>query len=87
MVPHRFYTRIPHAFGMRRPPVVSSLPQIRNEMKLMDALSDIKVTLELMDQKTANAAPEDSYFSSLNCNLTPIDKSSDDFGMIAKFVF
>jgi hypothetical protein len=53
-------------------------------MKLVEALSDIKVTLEMMDEKLANVSPEDNYFTSLKCDLTPIDKMSANFSMVSK---
>jgi poly [ADP-ribose] polymerase len=31
-----FYTRIPHAFGMRRPPVIASLDDVRTKLALVE---------------------------------------------------
>lgn len=71
---------------MKRPPVIQSLEHLKQEIKLVDALSDIKVTLEMMDETTAAAAPTDNYFTSLKCDLIPIDKKGAEFDIVSKYI-
>jgi len=33
-----FYTRIPHDFGMRVPPMIRTLPEMREKMKLLEVI-------------------------------------------------
>ena len=46
-----FYTEIPHYFGMRRPPTISSREMLQQKFDLLNVLGDIEVATELMDKQ------------------------------------
>lgn len=43
-----FYTIIPHAFGRRQPPVISSDERLKKEISLMESLSDMQIANTIM---------------------------------------
>eukprot|EP00730_Choanoeca_flexa_P009140 TRINITY_DN12596_c0_g1_i2.p1 TRINITY_DN12596_c0_g1~~TRINITY_DN12596_c0_g1_i2.p1 ORF type:complete len:684 (+),score=225.95 TRINITY_DN12596_c0_g1_i2:67-2118(+) len=82
-----FYTRIPHAFGMRRPPVIATLEQVQAKLKLVEALDDIKAAMKLIQTKqTAREPAEDRHYRQLDCKLEPLDKKSTEFKMLNKYL-
>jgi len=44
-----FYTRIPHFFGMKRPPTLNTLDEIKAKIELLEALSDIQQGMKALD--------------------------------------
>ena len=38
-----FYTRIPHEFGMRVPPKITTMQMVKKKIELLEALGDIQV--------------------------------------------
>jgi poly [ADP-ribose] polymerase len=63
----RYYTLIPHVFGRNRPPTLGSNEQIKKEVELLEALTDMDVTNEIMkDNQGADEIHElDRQFQSL----------------------
>jgi poly [ADP-ribose] polymerase len=43
-----YYTRIPHCFGMRTPPLIGDERALRSELQLMEALADIEVAVRTL---------------------------------------
>jgi len=82
---NEFYTRIPHDFGMKRPPVLDKLVDVKQKTELLQALSDIRVAISLLD-KTAPVEtyenPLDKHYKSLDCELVPVDENTDEFRLI-----
>lgn len=84
-----FYTRIPHDFGMRVPPLISTVQDIQIKTRLLEALADIKIAMQMItedDQDESETNIKDRHYESLECKLDPLDMSEEDFGIIAKYV-
>lgn len=47
---NRYFTTIPHVFGRNRPPILSTGPQIKKEVELIEALTDMDVANEIMTE-------------------------------------
>lgn len=45
---NRYFTLIPHVFGRNRPPILGSNAQIKKEVDLLEALTDMDVANEIM---------------------------------------
>ena len=48
---NRYFTTIPHVFGRNRPPILNSEPLIKREVELLETLTDMVVTNEIMKGK------------------------------------
>ncbi|EDQ86760.1 uncharacterized protein MONBRDRAFT_27847 [Monosiga brevicollis MX1] len=84
-----FYTRIPHSFGMRRPPVIATLGDVRTKLQLVEALDDIKAAMKIIEDKKQQGepeAPEDRHYRSLDCDLRPVAPTSDEYKMVKKYL-
>ncbi|XP_038070254.1 poly [ADP-ribose] polymerase 2-like [Patiria miniata] len=82
-----FYTRIPHNFGMRRPPVIKTKEELKAKIALLEALGDIQIAMTILqDIGDVTENPIDSQYHSLKCAMKPVDKSHSDFKMIERYV-
>lgn len=84
MLSNRYFTTIPHVFGRNRPPVLMSANQIKKEVDLLEALTDMDVANEIMTEAldTNNDVNQlDQQFKGLGLKemtqreLTPISRS------------
>lgn len=84
-----FYTRIPHDFGMRVPPLIATIQDIQIKIGLLEALADIQIAIQMIkedDQDKDEVNIKDRHYDSLGCKLDPLDNGEDDFEMIIKYV-
>ncbi|CAG8888684.1 unnamed protein product [Penicillium egyptiacum] len=78
----RYYTLIPHVFGRNRPPTLGSNEQIKKEVELLEALTDMDVTNEIMrDNQGADEIHElDRQLQSLGMEeMVELDHESTEF--------
>jgi len=82
-----FYTRIPHCFGMKRPPLIRTTEEVKIKLDLLEALGDIQIAVKaLQDEEESLEHPVDKHYKTLHCAMTPLDHEHDDFKMIAKYL-
>ncbi|XP_047132029.1 poly [ADP-ribose] polymerase 2 isoform X1 [Hydra vulgaris] len=81
-----FYTRIPHSFGMQRPPVIKTKLELKLKIQLLEALGDIEIALKVINEKpNCLLNPIDQHYNALQCKLEPLCHSSNEFQMITKY--
>ncbi|KAJ5591917.1 uncharacterized protein N7459_002286 [Penicillium hispanicum] len=85
---NRYFTTIPHAFGRNRPPILSSDAQIKKEIELLEALTDMDVANEIMkDSKAAEINELDRQFQSLGMEeMTRLDPKSTEYSELATYL-
>ncbi|CAB3982898.1 Poly [ADP-ribose] polymerase 1 [Paramuricea clavata] len=83
---NRFYTLIPHDFGMKIPPLLDNLELIKSKVDMLDNLLDIEVAYSLIKETSDSEDPLDSYYKKLKTHIKPISKEEDEFTMIEKYV-
>ncbi|XP_063596383.1 poly [ADP-ribose] polymerase 2-like isoform X3 [Penaeus indicus] len=82
-----FYTRIPHYFGMKVPPLIRTRAELQEKMSLLEALGDIQAALSVLDQPIdINVHPADQHYLGLKCEISPVEKESADFKVIEKYL-
>uniref|UniRef100_A0A2K6S4N9 Poly [ADP-ribose] polymerase n=1 Tax=Saimiri boliviensis boliviensis TaxID=39432 RepID=A0A2K6S4N9_SAIBB len=65
---NEFYTRIPHDFGLRTPPLIQTQKELSEKIQLLEALGDIEIAIKLV--KTELQSPEhplDQHYRNLHC--------------------
>lgn len=85
----RFYSVLPHDFGRRRPPIISTMEVLQKAFDKCNLLLDIEKANQLIDnveqkpqtEVEAQAVPDpsDALYDSLNANLTLVDKNCNEF--------
>lgn len=84
-----YYSVIPHAFGRDRPPVISTDQQLKNEIELLENLSDLKETNNIMkiDKTQFDVHPLDRQFQGLGMQeMTPLNPTSLEFRYLQEYL-
>ncbi|KAK4869128.1 hypothetical protein LT330_006128 [Penicillium expansum] len=79
---NRYFTLIPHVFGRHRPPTLNTNAQIKKEIDLLEALTDMDVANEIMvsSKEDDDTHPLDRQFQSLGMQeMTELDHKSSEF--------
>ncbi|XP_063769523.1 poly [ADP-ribose] polymerase 2 [Pseudophryne corroboree] len=84
---NEFYTRIPHDFGLRTPPLIRTIEELATKVHLLEALGDIQIALKLarLDLGT-HEHPADRQYRQLHCTMEILDKASNDFQLIERYL-
>lgn len=85
---NRFYTLIPHSFGVHAPPLIDTIEQVENLRQMLDSLSEIEIAYNLIKHEDTSEErnPLDKHYDKLKTQLEPIDKNSDEFMLLKKYV-
>ncbi|XP_023231702.1 poly [ADP-ribose] polymerase 2-like isoform X3 [Centruroides sculpturatus] len=81
-----FYTKIPHDFGMKRPPLIKTIIQLKEELELIETLEGIEIALNMMNEEVIKLNPIDYHYKMLNCGLEPLEHSDKEFEMVELYV-
>ena len=85
---NRFYTLIPHDFGLSKPRVLDHIDLIKAKTEMIDNLLEIEIAYSMLkgsvNEGTAN--PLDVHYAKLNCSIEPVDSSSDEFQRIEQYL-
>ena len=83
---NRYFTLIPHVFGRNRPPTLNTNAQIKKEVDLLEALTDMDVANEIMvsSKEDDDTHPLDRQFQSLGMKeMTECEYKSTNFRYFA----
>ncbi|KAI6661255.1 Poly polymerase 1 [Oopsacas minuta] len=86
---NKFYTLIPHDFGLESPPLLVNAEVIKEKSEMLDSLLELEVTYSLLSggkKEQEETDPIDVYYEKLKADLTVVDKKSDEFDMIKEFI-
>lgn len=87
---NRFYTLIPHDFGLARPPLLDNAELIKTKTEMIDNLLEIEIAYSMLDQSNntidGNEHPIDVHYQKLKCEIEPVDKDSEEFKLIEKYM-
>uniref|UniRef100_A0A3Q3WS75 Poly [ADP-ribose] polymerase n=1 Tax=Mola mola TaxID=94237 RepID=A0A3Q3WS75_MOLML len=85
---NRFYTLIPHDFGMKKPPLLSSLDYIQAKVQMLDNLLDIEVAYSLLrgGSQDNESDPIDINYEKLKTKIEVVDKTTKEADIINQYV-
>lgn len=84
---NRFYTLIPHNFGISGPKILETSEEIKNKCDMLDALLEMEIAYNLLRDKTDEKQnPLDNHYKQLKTDIDVLDKTSEEFKMIEKYV-
>lgn len=84
---NRFYTLIPHNFGISEPKILETSEAIKNKCDMLDALLEMEVAYNLLcDKIDEKQNPLDSHYKQLKTDIDVLDKTGEEFKMIEKYV-
>ncbi|KAJ7748474.1 poly polymerase catalytic domain-containing protein [Mycena maculata] len=89
----RYYSIIPHVFGMSRPIAINTKALLQKELELVDALGDMEIASKLIASSRDEDAdgnpvnPIDANFLSLGLSsMMPIQRKSGEFKVLEEYV-
>lgn len=72
--------RVPHYFGMKVPPLIRTKAEVLEKVALLETLGDIQAALSVIDRPIdVNTHPADQHYGNLKCDLTPLEKDSEEY--------
>lgn len=83
---NRFYTLVPHSFGIADPPILDNEDIIKSKSEMLDSLIEMEIAYNLLNVKTdSNANPIDSHYKQLNTDIDVLDKDCEEFKIIQDY--
>ncbi|XP_023559896.1 poly [ADP-ribose] polymerase 2 isoform X2 [Octodon degus] len=84
---NEFYTRIPHDFGLRTPPLIQTEKELSDKVQLLEALGDIEIAMKLVKTELQSSEhPLDQHYRNLHCHLRPLEHESYEFKVISQYL-
>lgn len=84
---NKFFTLVPHNFGMNQAPVIDTLEMIQNKREILDNLIEVEIAYSMLQEDTDNKLnPLDAHYDQLKTELVPLDHKSEEFDLINKYV-
>lgn len=84
---NRFYTLIPHNFGISGPKILETIEEIKVKCEMLEALLEMEIAYSLLHGKTDEKKnPLDAHYEQLKTKIEVLDKSSKDFEVIKQYV-
>jgi poly [ADP-ribose] polymerase len=88
----QFYTVIPHSFGRRVPPPISTAELLHKKVEMLNVLNDIEIAVSMQkdDDKGGDEEfapnPADENYKHLAADLDYVDPKSDEYGWISTYL-
>lgn len=84
---NRFYTLIPHALSVERPPVIDSIVDVNAKNEMLESLLNMELIYGFLNQSTGEKInPMDACYQKLKAEITHLDKNSPEFSYMCEMV-
>ncbi|UJR16964.1 hypothetical protein I4U23_003862 [Adineta vaga] len=85
---NRFYTLIPHDFGLKKPIILNDIESIQSKTQMIDNLLQIELAYSMLKRSKddENEHPIDVHYKKLQTLIEPIDKTTDEFQRIEQYM-
>ncbi|XP_055640621.1 poly [ADP-ribose] polymerase [Toxorhynchites rutilus septentrionalis] len=84
---NRFYSLIPHNFGVETPTVLDTVEQVKEKQAMLDSLMEIEIAYSLLNAETdENMNPLDAHYEQLKTEMETLKRESEEFKMLEKYV-
>ncbi|GIY31587.1 poly polymerase 1 [Caerostris darwini] len=86
-VSNRFFTLIPHDFGMKKPPLLDNEKIIKSKVEMLDSLMEIEFAYNLLKgEHNESKDPVDEHYEKLNADIDPLEKEDEEYKLIEKYL-
>ena len=82
----QFYTLIPYSCGRKIPPRIDNTEILAKYMEMLDELRNIEVAVKITEVKKTDEHPLDTIYGGMNNEIKPLDKNSQMWKAIEKYV-
>lgn len=74
---NKFYTLIPHGFGVKRPPIIDSIETVNEKNGMLEDLLNMNLIYEFFDGNNDKCNPLDACYYKMKTRIEPVNKYSD----------
>ncbi|CAG9783197.1 unnamed protein product [Diatraea saccharalis] len=82
---NRFFTLIPHNFGVNNPPLLDE-NLIKTKCEMLDNLLEIEIAYSLLDTGDDSDSPVTAHYKKLKAEIAPLDRKSSEYEIIEKYL-
>ncbi|RVE52809.1 hypothetical protein evm_002466 [Chilo suppressalis] len=82
---NRFFTLIPHNFGVNNPPLLN-MDLIKSKSEMLDNLLEIEIAYSLLDSDDGSESPVTAHYKKLKAEIAPLERSSSEFDIVEKYL-
>lgn len=84
---NRFYTMIPHDFGVQRAPIINTTEMVSAKTEMLESLLEMELAYGLLNEETDDEKnPLDAHYAQLKTDINPLDKKSSEFELLCNYV-
>ncbi|XP_063237914.1 poly [ADP-ribose] polymerase [Bacillus rossius redtenbacheri] len=86
---NRFYTLVPHDFGVDNAPVIRSEDVIKQKVEMLDSLMEIEIAYSMIgsaDTHDPDVNVVDAHYKKLNTDISILERDSEEFSVIEKYL-
>ncbi|XP_022647178.1 poly [ADP-ribose] polymerase-like isoform X2 [Varroa destructor] len=83
---NRFFTIIPHDFGMNAPPLLDNVDSIKDKISMLDSLGEMELTMKMLKQEDKTQIPVDHHYAQLKTEIDVVSRNAPVFGLLQKYV-
>jgi poly [ADP-ribose] polymerase 1 len=84
---NRFYTLVPHNFGMKAPTMLDNIEMIKAKTDMLNNLLDIEIAYSMSkNDDSIDEDPIDQHYKKLKCEIQPLDKESDEYARLLQYI-
>ncbi|XP_035211532.1 poly [ADP-ribose] polymerase 1-like [Stegodyphus dumicola] len=87
-VSNRFYTLIPHDFGLKKPPLLDNEDLIKSKIEMLESLLEIEFAYNLLkgDGAESTKDPVDEHYDKLKTDIETLTRDSEEYKHIETYL-
>ena len=85
---NRFFTLIPHDFGMKSPPLLDNPDLVKTKIEMLENLKEIDLAFNLLSTGADDKGkdPIDSHYDKLKTEIDVLDRESEEWSILSEYV-
>lgn len=85
---NRFYTLIPHDFGLKKPPLLDNDAIIKSKLEMLESLLEIEVAYTLLKEAkgTQDIDPVTQHYNQLKTDIEVLEDSSKEYEIVKQYL-
>uniref|UniRef100_A0A7R8Z663 Poly [ADP-ribose] polymerase n=1 Tax=Timema douglasi TaxID=61478 RepID=A0A7R8Z663_TIMDO len=87
---NRFYTLIPHDFGIENPPIIKTEDVIKQKVNMVESLLEMEIAYSMLKSSGGegdeNVNPVDAHYLKLNTHIEVLERDSEEFKLLQQYV-
>jgi poly [ADP-ribose] polymerase 1 len=84
---NRFYTLIPHDFGLKKPTLLNDPALVKAKTDMLNNLLDIEIAYNILNLDSGGEVdPIDAHYKKLECSMETLDHDSEEYKRLLEYV-